>query len=43
MTAIECSHYFRELMGLIKSVRVIVVFWLCGHSSSGGPEEPALF
>lgn len=35
--------YFRELMGWITSVRVIVVFWLCGHSASRGPEEPALF
>lgn len=35
--------YFRELMGWITSVRVIVVFWLGGHSASGGPEEPALF
>lgn len=35
--------YFRELMGWIKSVRVTVVFWLCGHSASAGPEEPELF
>lgn len=34
--------YFRELMGWIKSVRVTVVFWLCGHSASAGPEEPEL-
>lgn len=34
---------WRELMGWIKSVRVIVVFWLCGHSANGGPKEPALF
>lgn len=35
--------YFRELMGGVTSGRVIVVFWLCGHSASAGPEEPALF
>lgn len=35
--------HLRELMGWIKTVRVIVVFWLCGHSANGGPKEPALF
>lgn len=43
MTTAAIFPYFRELMEWIKSVRVIVVFWLCGHSASGGAEEPALF
>lgn len=35
--------HFRDAMGAVLSERVIVVFWLCGRSASGGSKEPAMF